>query len=1451
MVHSQGRTVALDKGPSLGKGSFGEVFFGFWSGLPCAIKQTSGSSNSIQREIALFRNLSFKNIIQFYAALDHTVHNEERLLIVMEYAENGTLTKAIKGRCLNWEHKKRFSQQILRGLVYMHSRHVLHRDLKSDNVLLTDNMQVAKLCDFGLSKLRHKSLSHTLVTTDGHVGTRRWMAPELFVENPEYTTKTDVFSLGWVLWQMAADSVRPFDSLSEDMAVRMVENGVRETIPGDTPIEMRAPIEGFWKHEAPERPEARAFLDEGTFPEGISEDTVCTIDFTVGTSVADAPIGLDDEALAPVTLQPLLSKSLSSGIEPSTHSQSAVSQVPWLSNPSARTVEAALNIDVDNDVPASPATVASRGGVAQSITISPPLLFTQQHSQHISLSTTSFFGALPPLDKLSTKVVVRDLRKLALMDNMYAQFAFGMMFLKSKGSIQSDFEALFWFKKAAELGHPEAQFYIGEMYERDRRLHKDIGRAVHWYGKAAHQGHRKAMRRLLALFPQKPLCGQDELYHPDDPDASDDGAPGCTGRYLEDRMASIADRLSPHSPCDPDSSDSFTDSDEYRANYSNDPNGGGALGIPQRRSTRAASNGENLPTRSTLSTSSFVLGDLIASSNIGFLYRSQYIKMPCVARKLHISMSQFQQRVIQDEIGLAQRLRHLNLIQFYETYERQGCIYFIIELADKGSLADVIQSGTLLSWPTRFRLADDITRGLQYLHYKDVLHDHLKSTNVLLTKHMDVKLADFGLQALRSASADGTNTSYALSSPALVHGNLRWMAPELLFSERPRYTTKSDMYALGMVMWEMAAMCTLPFRTMSNNHVVAQAIHNGEREQLPEQTPVIYQHWVDLCWEQDPSDRPAAHEVMIVDDGSSERQGATIPDSSWYASTDSPQEHMVSATATLVPEEPSAVQPLTESVSLNRKATLDDVYADSSWRASTDNPQEQGVVYKVSATETLVPEEPRAAQPLTEFVIMNRKATLDDVYAQVSLAGMYETGGSGVPKDNEMAFVWYLRAAQQCHVDAMDRIGDMYAGGRGTSQSNDEAARWRKQVTKLRSNPQSSVDIASYGTSQSAERDPSDNNWLRLTTPKRLAAMGSSVMNVLETSQNRAEASAEIHLEEKGHAGAQVNVGPMYETGRGVEQSDVKAGKWYTKAASQENPNAQNNLGVMYEHGRSGEQSDVEAINWYINAASHENPDREFGLGLMYQHGRRVEKGAFEEAKRYTEAALQGSLNEQHNLECMYETGRGVEQSDVEVFKWYTMAASQEHPNEQNNLGEMCYQGRGVEQSDIEAVKRFTKAALQGNPDGQHNLGSMYEYGRRGVEQSDVEVAKWFTKASIQGNPNAQFNLGLMCMNGQGVEQSHVEADKWLGKAASQGNLDGELILGAMHSDGRGVEQSDFDAVKWLTMAAGQGSSNAQFSLGSMYLDGHGVEQKDVEAVKWFANAASQGHSDAQNRLGF
>ncbi|KAF9163693.1 hypothetical protein DFQ26_002254 [Actinomortierella ambigua] len=1361
MAHSQRRTISLDKGPSLGKGSYGEVFFGFWSGLPCAFKQTFGSRENIQREIAFLQNLRYKNIIQFYAALNHTTpDNRKVLLIVMEYAENGTLTKAIRDQSLRLEDKKRVSQQILSGLAYMHSRHIYHRDIKSDNVLLTDNSQVAKLSDFGLSMLKHRSLSQTPANTDEHVGTRRWMAPELFVMNPEYTTKSDVYSLGWVLWQMAADRTRPFQDVEDDfLVIPMVTNGDREPIPDDTPIEMRAAIEGFWKHDPSERPEAKAFLDEVTFPEVSNADAISPIDF--GSSFDGTSFGRLHESQLVDNLRTVMSRSQPSTIQSCAHSQAVAPLATSPASLSTHSSEMVSNVDVAKDVPASSTPTAGIDNSVQSTAISAPLPCPQRHGQGTALATTSPCETSPATEKAELKVVVRDLQQLVLKDNMDAQFAYGMMFLKSKGSIQSDFEALFWFKKAAELGHPEAQFYIGDMFEHDTQLRKDLARAVHWYGKAARQGHRKAERRLLALIPQKLPCEQDHSFPPDDPDASNDRAPRFSGRRLLSNSAgNTGGKASSNPPSESDSNDSSSDSDESQASDSDEPNSGAGAIRP-----------------------SLVLGDLIGTSAIGFAYRIRYINMSCIARDIVVSKSQFYRTTIQEEIGLLQRLRHPHLISFYEAQEQQERVYFIVEFADKGSLADVIQSETLLSWSTKFRLADEMTRGLEYLHYKDVLHGHLRSTNVLLTKHMEVKLADYGLQALRSASADATETSSTPSSPALAHSNLRWMAPELL-DNMSRHSTKSDIYALGMVMWEMAASCTEPFKDLTDNVTIMTHIKDGGRERLPGGTPNRYRAWVERCWEEDAGDRPEAGEILFSEDD------LKIED----------------------PQPDVNVERLPEGRRVKTERTFEDAGGNVSSKddSGVDNSQEDvslDISPDVIAGNMPISDvlELKSATVAPELSDTAMRAEANDVEAQFALAEIYDKGSiTGVEQDDKKAVHWYSRAAENGHIHGQYHLALHYLVGRGVPESHNEALRWFQRA---------------------ADQDDAASQY-------QIGAMYQAGLGV---EKNAATAVAWYRkAAERGYAESQLHLGRMYLSGQDVEQSDVEAVKWLTKAANQGNPSGQFSLGLMYENGRGVEPSDVEAFEWFTKAAIQGNSGGQSSLGLMYENGRGVEQSDVEAVKWFTKAANQGNSDGQFSLGLMYLNGRGVEQSDVEAVNWLTKAASQGDPDGQFNLGVMYLTERGAQQSDVEAAKWFTKAANQGNPDGQFSLGLMYLNGR-GVKQNAVEAVKWFTKAASQGNPSGQNSLGLMYLNGRGVKQSDVEAVKWFTMAASQGDSDGQLNLGRMYGSGRGVEQSDFKAFEWFTKAAIQGNSDVQSSLGE------GVEQSDVEAAKWLTKAASQG----------
>ncbi|KAG0250291.1 hypothetical protein DFQ27_009475 [Actinomortierella ambigua] len=620
-----------------------------------------------------------------------------------------------------------------------------------------------------------------------------------------------------------------------------------------------------------------------------------------------------------------------------------------------------------------------------------------------------------------------------------------------------------------------------------------------------------------------------------------------------------------------------------------------------------------------------VIGECIGAGTFGIVFQGRYNTRKAAIKKFRLHQQTTEQiQTIDQEIGLLKHLQYRHIIQFYGVHRQGKEICLVTDFAEGGSLKQAIEDSRVADWRVKSRIAQEIADGLAYIHHEGILHRDLKSDNVLLTGLMEVKLCDFGLAVVKTSSGG--------HSTEVMRGTFRWLAPELVLSERPRYSTKSDMYALGMVMWEMASMCTVPFKDMSNNVVVAQAVHSGRREQLPDETPAFYKHWVDLCWKQDPSNRPDAHEITIMDDASS---GAELA--------------------------------ITAGTSILRLTT--NIYG-------------QGITSMSSPSVFSATEEPGAVHPLMNFFSLSRKATLNDVDAQVSLAEMYETGGSGVPKDIEMAFVWYLRAAQRGHVDAMDRVGDMYAEGQGTEQSDDEAARWHKQATEQRSNLDSGVDIASHGVSQSIQHDTIDKRWFRTTTRKGLAALKSglgSMLNVLETNQDIFKARSEIQAAEKGDTIAQFNVGWMYETGQGVERSDVEAVKWYTKAASQGGPKTQYVLGYMYETGQGVKHSDVDAVKWYTKAASQGHPDAQDKLGHMYETGRGVEQSDVEAVNWYTKAANQGNSVGQYHLGNMYKKGRGVEQSDGEAAKWFTKAASQGEPLALYNLGLMRLNGRGVE----------------------------------------------------------------------------------------------------------------------------------------------------------------------------
>ncbi|XP_064615647.1 misshapen-like kinase 1 isoform X2 [Liolophura sinensis] len=197
----------------VGNGTYGQVYKGRHTktGQLAAIKVmsvTEDEEEEIKLEINVLKKYSHhRNIATYYGAFikKSPPGKDDQLWLVMEFCGAGSVTdlvKATKGNCLKEEWIAYICREILRGLAHLHANKVIHRDIKGQNVLLTDNAEV-KLVDFGVSA----QLDKTIGRRNTFIGTPYWMAPEVIAcdENPDatYDNRSDLWSLGITAIEMA------------------------------------------------------------------------------------------------------------------------------------------------------------------------------------------------------------------------------------------------------------------------------------------------------------------------------------------------------------------------------------------------------------------------------------------------------------------------------------------------------------------------------------------------------------------------------------------------------------------------------------------------------------------------------------------------------------------------------------------------------------------------------------------------------------------------------------------------------------------------------------------------------------------------------------------------------------------------------------------------------------------------------------------------------------------------------------------------------------------------------------------------------------------------------------------------------------------------------------------------------------------------------------------------
>jgi len=270
-------------GAKLGEGDGGVILHADWRGLDVVAKMLKtnrdGSSqinSEVQRadlinEVSVLSRLRHPNLVMFLGAC--TIG--EPLLILSEHMRGGNLEDFIIGNRKSRDGKPwlpplklvyRWSVEIARAICFLHncSPTIIHRDLKPANLLLNEDGHV-KVGDFGLCKAKQgaNKVSGTYRMT-GKTGSMRYMAPEVFHDDPNYDEKVDIYSTAMIMWYIAMGE-RPFDRVpAEVVAQHAATAALRPTM---AQVALRVgpdfskAVESSWDADATKRPSATQLVD--------------------------------------------------------------------------------------------------------------------------------------------------------------------------------------------------------------------------------------------------------------------------------------------------------------------------------------------------------------------------------------------------------------------------------------------------------------------------------------------------------------------------------------------------------------------------------------------------------------------------------------------------------------------------------------------------------------------------------------------------------------------------------------------------------------------------------------------------------------------------------------------------------------------------------------------------------------------------------------------------------------------------------------------------------------------------------------------------------------------------------------------------------------------------------------------------------------------------------------
>ncbi|GAM20267.1 hypothetical protein SAMD00019534_034420 [Acytostelium subglobosum LB1] len=264
-------------------------------------------------------------------------------------------------------------------------------------------------------------------------------------------------------------------------------------------------------------------------------------------------------------------------------------------------------------------------------------------------------------------------------------------------------------------------------------------------------------------------------------------------------------------------------------------------------------NTTNLPISSSVTMISYPdikIDKEIGKGHFSKVLRGVWKQKEVAVKKLNLIKDKGKEEMMNEfkaEVELLGSLQHPNLVNCYGYCLNPMCI--VMEFLPTGNLFDLIHSNreNRLDSTLILQFAYDIARGMQHLHSRNIIHRDLKSSNLLLDKHYNIKIADLGIA--RETSFTQTMTTI---------GTVAWTAPEILRHES--YNHKADVYSYGIVLWELLTG-EEPYAGIPPMNAGILVASKALRPELPDTCDPNWRKLVVWCWAEDPNKRPTFTDI--------------------------------------------------------------------------------------------------------------------------------------------------------------------------------------------------------------------------------------------------------------------------------------------------------------------------------------------------------------------------------------------------------------------------------------------------------------------------------------------------------------------------------------------------------------------------------------------------------------